>query len=526
MTEAFLEEITLDKQDDMPEAKPFYAKPIYWLAIVLSLLWVWAAIDYIVSVEWWSERYHFSPAEFIGLVCSQLLPLAIIWSVVFWVERKDQLEEESRTLRSYMKQLMYPTEQGVVYTQTLTNALRAQIQEFRVVFSEAANQTNTVRDEMKRWIKDLAIVIDHVDTKTVGSMKELANHVQTLVQSTEQANQSTTTVTQSLAERAQILDATSQKVGQMMADTSALLQEDIARIDGVTDGLRQAAQHTGEILQIADKTSTTFGQQMDRMESLISQYEMQTSSQNARILENAEKILTVLKTQGALLDQEVDKTLHKMSTVSETVGEQTRQLQDASDAAITRVNDVGTQLGLQTDMLNQVLGETDERVRQLAAVSVEEQTKKLMDVSQKADDFINRLKSELQSASTDRFMKDARLILEHLASFSIDIVHVFTPKAEEEQWKKYYAGDNAAFMRYLMTALPKDKSDAFKRLYQENPTLRVAVTRYMSEFDALAMKAKNNEKKDVLLPVLIGSDAGRLYMLLKQTLGKSTKGGV
>ena len=333
-------------------------------------------------------------------------------------------------------------------------------------------------------------------------------------------------MTQSLAERAQILDATSQKVGQMMADTSALLQEDIARIDGVTDGLRQAAQHTGEILQIADKTSTTFGQQMDRMESLISQYEMQTSSQNARILENAEKILTVLKTQGALLDQEVDKTLHKMSTVSETVGEQTRQLQDASDAAITRVNDVGTQLGLQTDMLNQVLGETDERVRQLASVSVEEQTKKLMDVSQKADDFINRLKSELQSASTDRFMKDARLILEHLASFSIDIVHVFTPKAEEEQWKKYYAGDNAAFMRYLMTALPKDKSDAFKRLYQENPTLRVAVTRYMSEFDALAMKAKNNEKKDVLLPVLIGSDAGRLYMLLKQTLGKSTKGGV
>ena len=233
-----------------------------------------------------------------------------------------------------------------------------------------------------------------------------------------------------------------------------------------------------------------------------------------------------MKTQGALLDQEVDKTLHKMSTVSETVGEQTRQLQDASDAAITRVNDVGTQLGLQTDMLNQVLGETDERVRQLASVSVEEQTKKLMDVSQKADDFINRLKSELQSASTDRFMKDARLILEHLASFSIDIVHVFTPKAEEEQWKMYYAGDNAAFMRYLMTALPKDKSDAFKRLYQENPTLRVAVTRYMSEFDALAMKAKNNEKKDVLLPVLIGSDAGRLYMLLKQTLGKSTKGGV
>ena len=80
-------------------------------------------------------------------------------------------------------------------------------------------------------------------------------------------------------------------------------------------------------------------------------------------------------------------------------------------------------------------------------------------------------------------------------------------------------------MRYLMTVLPKDKTENFKKLYQDNSTLRVAVTRYMSEFDVLALKAKNNEKKDVLLPVLIGSDAGRLYMILKQILGKTKKVG-
>ena len=165
-------------------------------------------------------------------------------------------------------------------------------------------------------------------------------------------------------------------------------------------------------------------------------------------------------------------------------------------------------------------------MRQLSTISIEEQTKKLLDVSEKADAFIQKLKTDLQSASTDQFMKDARLILEHLSTFSIDIVHVFTPKAEEEQWKKYYAGDNAAFMRYLINALPKDKTEAFKKIYHDNSTLRVAVTRYISEFDALALKAKNNEKKDVLLPVLIGSDAGRLYMILKQILGKNKKAGV
>ena len=226
------------------------------------------------------------------------------------------------------------------------------------------------------------------------------------------------------------------------------------------------------------------------------------------------------------MDQEVEKTLHKMSIATQNVVEQSNLLSNLSDETVSHINEVGTQLNVQTDILNQVLTETDARVRQLSTVEVEEQTKKLLEVSEKTEAYIQKLKTDLQSISTDQFMKDARLILEHLSTFAIDIVHVFTPKAEEEQWKKYYAGDNAAFMRYLMSVLPKDKTDAFKKLYQDNSTLRVAVTRYLSEFDALALKAKNNEKKDVLLPVLIGSDAGRLYMILKQILGKSKKAGV
>ncbi len=526
MTHAFFEDIEI-KNEKLPSMKkPFYQKPIYWLAFILSLLWIWAALDYMAGVEWWATRYRLPPAEFVGMVCAQCLPLALIWFTVAWIDRRNQLEEEAKTLRAYMNQLMYPTEEGAVYTQSLTNALRAQIKEFKVVFGEAANQTKIVREEMKRWIKDLAIVIDHVDTKTVASMKELAHHVQVLAKSTEKANESTQSITQSLADRAGVLEATGDKVAKIMGSVGNLLDENIAHIDHVTDGLKDAAFQTGEVLKTADQTSLLFNQQMDKMETLMGEYETQTAEHNERIFANAEKILTVLKTQVALLDQEVEKTLHKMSIATDTVAEQSGRLSNLSQTAVSQINEVGTQLNVQTDILNQVLSETDARVRQLSSVGVEEQTRRLLEVSEKTDAFIQKLNADLQSTSTDQFMKDARLILEHLATFAIDIVHVFTPKAEEEQWKKYYAGDNAAFMRYLMTALPKDKVESFKKLYHDNSTLRVAVTRYMSEFDALALKAKNNEKKDVLLPVLIGSDAGRLYMILKQTLGKSKKGGV
>ena len=526
MTQAFFEDIDIKRNDKSIRKKAFYEKPIYWIAIILSLFWIWAATDYMVGVEWWSTRYRLPPAEFVGMVCSQILPLALIWFVVAWVDRRNQLEEETKTLRAYMNQLMYPTEEGAIYTQSLTNALRSQIKEFKVVFGQAADQTKIVREEMKHWIKDLAIVIDHVDTKTVASMKELAHHVQVLAKSTEKANESTQSITQSLADRAGVLEATSDKVARSMSSLSNSLNENISNINHITDGLKDAANHTQEVLNIADNASTLFNNQIDRMETLMGEYEAQTSEHNERIFMNAEKILTVLKTQSSLLDQEVEKTLHKMSIATQNVVEQSNLLSNLSDETVSHINEVGTQLNVQTDILNQVLTETDARVRQLSTVEVEEQTKKLLEVSEKTEAYIQKLKTDLQSISTDQFMKDARLILEHLSTFAIDIVHVFTPKAEEEQWKKYYAGDNAAFMRYLMSVLPKDKTDAFKKLYQDNSTLRVAVTRYLSEFDALALKAKNNEKKDVLLPVLIGSDAGRLYMILKQILGKSKKAGV
>ena len=114
MTHAFFEDIEINSNTQKPIKKPFYLKPLYWMAFILSCLWVWAALDYMLEIEWWSTRYRLAPAEFVGTVSSQILPIALIWFIVAWIEKKKQLEEETQTLRSYMNQLMYPTEEGAV----------------------------------------------------------------------------------------------------------------------------------------------------------------------------------------------------------------------------------------------------------------------------------------------------------------------------------------------------------------------------------------------------------------------------
>ena len=64
----------------------------------------------------------------------------------------------------------------------------------------------------------------------------------------------------------------------------------------------------------------------------------------------------------------------------------------------------------------------------------------------------------------------------------------------------------------------------YAEMFEENPEVRSAITRYMASFEELIEKAQNSDQKDILLPVLMGSDAGRLSMILTGCLAPRKKG--
>ena len=116
----------------------WWKRPIYWIGTGLTALWTVAAWDYLYRLQWWTDRYQFAPAEFVGTILSQLLPIALVWFVIGWLEQRHQFRQEADQIRAYMNQLMYPSEEGALYTKTLTDALRKQISEFKSVFSGRA----------------------------------------------------------------------------------------------------------------------------------------------------------------------------------------------------------------------------------------------------------------------------------------------------------------------------------------------------------------------------------------------------
>lgn len=502
----------------------WWKKPIYWLGIFLSVFWFFVALDYFKNVGWWTYRYKLSPAELVGIILSQLFPFALIWFVIAWVERKNQLKQETQVLRTYMSQLLYPTEEGAVYTKTLTDSLRTQIQEFKKVFMEVAEQTETVKKDLKLWINDLAGVVSHADTHTVAATKELARHITVISKATEKTNETTKEITSYLKERATTLESTSEKVRHLITELSEVLKENKEQIEKISNALSAATEKNMGSLSKAETVTQKLEEHTEKIEYLFKNYEKQTAQSNQTLIDNAEQILTALKKQGIQLEEDIEKTLFKISKAEEKSAEQTQALFQLSDGAIHHLNDLSNELAIQAEALNQTLAETGKNIIEIKEIGITPQLTEILDVSQKAKEYVNQAKKDIASLQTDQFMKDAKVILEALSTFSIDIARIFTPKTEEEAWKKYYAGDKNAFTRALVPVLEKEKKTRVKTLFEENADVRLAITRYMGAFEELIEKAQNSAQKDILLPVLMGSDAGRLSLILTHCLAPKKKG--
>ena len=116
------------------------------------------------------------------------------------------------------------------------------------------------------------------------------------------------------------------------------------------------------------------------------------------------------------------------------------------------------------------------------------------------------------------FLQNASAILDKLQMFSIDMAHIFTPKSESTLWKKYYDGDKTVFMRHITRMISESQHKQIKDLYTENNDFKQAIDRYMSEFEEMTHAVQKEDENKLLMSIFIGSDIGRLYMVLADVL--------
>ncbi len=494
---------------EKPHRQAIWQKKAFIAAGVFSFIWALFVMDFLSASGWWEDRYDLSPVEFAGGICGLFLPVVIAFLVSAYFDRSAQLAYEAQTLQSYLNELVYPTQEGAVYTKTLTDALRTQIKEFRTVFDQVNEQTQQVRDDLKHWIGDLGQVINHVDTQTIASVREIAEHIHNLAEVTELANAQAEQASKMFAGQSDELKMVARDTIENLTMLSTNLSMHSDDLKNITHAIETSNERTEHALDRAGSIVNFLQEQSVSIEQSIDEYESSAKQQNARLFGNLEKVLSVFKAHGALLEQEVEKTTNRIRVVEDEFIGNAKGLFQSADDAIYQLNEAGHAMDNQAQRVKQTLAEVQDGLNTVGGL-----------IAENVAQIGKCLPAAPVNATTPDLLSDASAVLDKLQGFSVDMAHIFTPKSEETLWQRYYEGDKAVFMRHITQKISETQSKKVKDLYRKNMDFKTSVDRYMQEFEEMTKNAGQLSDGQLLMSVLIGSDVGRLYMVLADVLRK------
>ncbi len=400
----------------------------HWVFVGLSAVWGVTALMGFFTFGWISRLPDLTPAELVVQLSALLFPTGVFYLLGCYIDRNQMAALQMDAIKSYLEELVYPSDMGANHMKELNTDLKEQIKLFKTSFENVSTQTNRVREDLNKWINDLNKIIDHMNRQT----KQMADFVGRLDKSAAEAEEKSAIAGQNLAAEADMLMQVSDEAEKRLLLTAQALQTQTEEIKQNVHAVAQSEKNMGAAL---DKSAAWAHQLSD----------------------NAKKIETALadsdKMQGFLTD---------------------------ADKVLLRFQQIGTTLDMRLKSLKNNKGVKEEAVALKPVFGAKE------------------------------FTEQMQQILDKLQGLSVEMVSVFEIKNEEELWEHYYAGDKAVFMRHINAMLSAPKRQKITEEILKNESFKQNVLSYMTTFEDLT----RGMEESPWLGVLVGSDPGRLYMIL------------
>lgn len=221
-----------------------------------------------------------------------------------------------------------------------------------------------------------------------------------------------------------------------------------------------------------------------------------------------EALLRIRETATTAADQ-------ARETLASLVPEASRQLEQASTAAMRRAIEGGVQRQLIE------LGEVAEASVNAAARASERLTQQMMTIGESSTAVERRIeeaRAEREAADQDNFARRVSLLVEALNSASIDITKAFAHEVTDSAWAAYLKGDRGVFTRRAVRLLDSGEAREIASLYDGDPHFREQVNRYIHDFEAMLRQVLALRDGSPLGVTLLSSDMGKLYVALAQAI--------
>jgi hypothetical protein len=366
--------------------------------------------------------------------------------------------------------------------------------------ARAAVEIEAVSETMKGRLHE-------VDAST-KSMKEAA---QTVLQGSEQAMTALSGVNQAVDQGAAALSRAGTAFGEQAQHVGVAAN---GALEILTRLGQEMHRETDQLFSSADAALSRAQALRDALEAALDTFEEGVLRGAERVDASGER----LRVSAEVIEATVQHASDTMGAAGDDLDSRLNALRKGADVAVNKIETVGSALNDRQEQVERASIRADEVVRETGAL-LDTQAGALLEAADVAQKRARELQTVRERVDLQRFLQETSYAIEKLQAAAVDITRLFSPAVEEDLWKRFYKGEQNAFLRHAAKTITRQQATAVKKLFTQNPEFRSYAMRYMSEYETLLKAARMNDRADVLTAVFTSADMGRLYT----TLARSTE---
>ncbi|WP_019643543.1 methyl-accepting chemotaxis protein [Novispirillum itersonii] len=438
--------------------------------------------------------------------------------------------QQGEGVRRLLEQQVRALEEAVQQTGEKIHAISLSCTEESQGIAQAA-------DRAAERIRHLSDLMSRSAVDVTRTTARAGVEIETVTEAVKQGAAQINTITTDIHAAGEVIAAEADAViNHIRVATEGMLHS----IDALTQTGESFSAEAGHITHATHQTTEAIRALADDLRTEADQFGMVTG----HAIERADSLRLTLNAVMTDFEQAVDAGTQRVEQSSQTLHDGMDRFNTSVRATMESLTGAGGALRAQVDGLNLLTEETEDKLSRLnaamrdgetalaqagarttelivqAGTEFNRHTEALMAGVQAAGEHVKAMESTRVDVNLQHFISETSYVIDQLHMAAIDITRLFSPSVEDDLWKRYYKGEQNAFLSYAAKAINRTQLNAVKKMYMENRDFRHAVNRYLNECEVFMKAAHTNERGDILSAVFASSDMGRLYAVLARAIGR------